>query len=144
MDYLCGMQRIIGIDYGKKRTGLAVTDPLGIIATPLTTILSSDLLKYLQQYVTRENVSEVVIGMPRTLSNEDSSNAEDVRKFIHTLRKALPNLTIHTIDERFTTSLALDTMIRGGMKKKDRRDKGNLDKISATIILQSFLEQRRV
>jgi putative Holliday junction resolvase len=137
------MPRIIAIDYGTKRTGLAVTDPLGIIATPLTTVLSKDLLVFLRQYLLIENVESIVIGMPKTLQNQDSENAKHVRKFITELRQQLPAIPLHTIDERFTSSMAMDAMIRGGMKKKDRRVKGNVDKISATIILQSYLEKKR-
>jgi len=134
------MGRILAIDYGKKRTGLAVTDPLGIIATPLDTVSSNDLLSFLKLYNQRETVDQFVIGMPKTLLNEDSETAPLVRRFIEELKKAFPEKSIHLADERFTTSIALRTMIDGGMKKKDRRVKGNVDKISATIILQSFID----
>jgi putative Holliday junction resolvase len=136
------MGRIMAIDYGTKRTGLAVTDPLGIIATPLETVLSKDLILYIKQYILKEPVDAFVIGMPKTLDNRDSENAAHVRKIIGTLCQEFPDIAVNTIDERFTSSMALDTMIRGGMKKKDRRNKSNVDKISAVIILQSFMESR--
>ena len=133
------MGRILAIDYGKKRTGLAVTDPLRIIATPLDTVLTNDLLSYLAAYVKEETVDEFVVGMPKTLKNEDSEIAPLVRAFVEELKKVYPEKKIHLEDERFTSRMAMQAMIEGGMKKKDRRVKGNVDKISATIILQSFL-----
>jgi putative holliday junction resolvase len=137
------MGRIMAIDYGKKRTGLAVTDALRIIATPLETVLTQDLPTFLKNYVAREQVDEFVVGMPKTLKNEDSEIAPLVRIFVNELRNLFPEKNIHLVDERFTSSMAMKAMIEGGMKKKDRQIKGNVDKISATIILQSFLEQRR-
>ncbi|HMV08235.1 MAG TPA: Holliday junction resolvase RuvX [Cyclobacteriaceae bacterium] len=136
------MGRILAIDYGKKRTGLAVTDPLRIIATALETVESRNLLTYLKAYTQKETVDEFVIGMPRTLKNEDSETAPLVRKFIAELNTAFPGKPVHEVDERFTSSIAQQTMITGGMKKKDRQVKGNVDKISAVIILQSFMESR--
>jgi putative Holliday junction resolvase len=134
------MGRVLAIDYGVKRTGLAVTDPLRIIATALDTVPSSDLLSFIKTYCAKETVDEFVIGMPKTLKNEDSENAARVRVFIVELKKAFPDKRVHEVDERFTSSMAQRAMIDGGMKKKDRQVKGNVDKISATIILQSFLE----
>jgi putative holliday junction resolvase len=134
------MGRILAIDYGKKRTGLAVTDPLRIIATPLDTVQTNELLTYLAAYVKKETVDEFVVGMPKTLKNEDSEIAPLVRGFVEELKKIYPDKMIHLADERFTSSMAKQAMIDGGMKKKDRRVKGNVDKISATIILQSFLQ----
>ncbi|MEO7988262.1 MAG: Holliday junction resolvase RuvX [Chryseolinea sp.] len=133
------MGRILAVDYGLKRTGLAVTDPLRIIATALDTVLTIDLLKYLIAYLQKETVDEFVVGMPKTLMNEDSEIAPQVRAFIEVLKKTFPDKPIHLADERFTSRMAMRTMIDGGMKKKDRQVKGNVDKISATIILQSFL-----
>ena len=133
------MGRILAIDYGRKRTGLAVTDPLRIIATPLDTVLTNDLLSYLAAYVKKETVDEFVVGMPKTLKNEDSEIAPLVRVFVEELQKIYPEKKIHLEDERFTSRMAMQAMIEGGMKKKDRQVKGNVDKISATIILQSFL-----
>lgn len=134
------MGRILAIDYGKKRTGLAVTDSLRIIATALDTVETSLLLTYLKTYTLKETVDEFVIGMPKTLRNEDSESAPLVRKFIVELKTTFPDKPVHEVDERFTTSMAQQTMITGGMKKKDRQVKGNVDKISAVIILQSFIE----
>lgn len=133
------MGRVLAIDYGLKRTGLAVTDLLRIIATPLDTVLTKDLLSFLKDYVKREPVDEFVIGMPKTLKNEDSDVAPMVRKFVLILKETFPGKPVFEIDERFTSSMAQKAMIEGGMKKKDRQVKGNADKISATLILQSFL-----
>ena len=129
----------MAIDYGKKRTGLAVTDPLRIIATPLDTVSTNEIISYLDGYMKKETVDEFVVGMPKTLKNEDSEIAPFVRAFVEELKKAYPEKKIHLADERFTSRMAMQAMIEGGMKKKDRQVKGNVDKISATIILQSFL-----
>lgn len=137
------MSRIIAIDYGSKRVGLAVADPLKIFAFPLETVHSKDVIEFLKSYEAKEGIECFVIGMPKTVSNEDSDNARLVRIFIQLLQKNFPGKAIHEIDERFTSSIALDAMIRGGMKKKDRQVKGNVDKISAAIILQSYLEQHK-
>jgi putative Holliday junction resolvase len=136
------MGRILAIDYGTKRTGLAVTDPLRIIATALDTVPTTDLLSYLKTYCARETVDEIVIGMPRTLQNADSAIAPFVRKFIEELKMAFPGKAIHEADERFTSALAQRAMLEGGMKKKDRQVKGNVDKISAVLILQQFMDTR--
>jgi putative Holliday junction resolvase len=133
------MGRILAIDYGTKRTGLAVTDPLRIISTALDTVETSGLFLYLKKYIEKEQVDEFVVGMPKTLSNQDSSVSSFVRKFVEELKKMFPEKPIHLMDERFTSSMAMRTMIDGGMKKKDRRDKSNVDKISDTIILQDFM-----
>lgn len=133
------MGRVLAIDYGVKRTGIAVTDPFRIIATPLETVLTKDLLSFLKAYVSREPVDEFVIGMPKNLKNEDSEIAPMVRKFIMILKESFPSNPVSEVDERFTSSMAQRAMIEGGMKKKDRQVKGNVDKISATLILQSFL-----
>jgi putative holliday junction resolvase len=133
------MGRILAIDYGTKRTGIAVSDPMRIIATPLETVLTTTLLSFLKTYAQREAVDEFVIGMPKTLKNEDSQIAPEVRRFVLALKSAFPEKAVHEVDERFTSSMAQQAMIDGGMKKKDRQVKGNADKISATIILQSFL-----
>lgn len=136
------MGRILAIDYGSKRTGIAVTDPLRIIATPLDTVATIDLLKFLTAYLKKETVDEFVVGMPKTLLNEDSAIAPQVRTFVEELRKFFPEKPIHLADERFTSSMAQRALIEGGMKKKDRQVKGNVDKISATIILQGFMNRR--
>jgi putative Holliday junction resolvase len=134
------MGRILAIDYGTKRTGLAVTDPLRIIATALDTVPTAELLSYLKNYCKKETVDDFVIGMPKTMQNEDSQIAPMIRKFILELKTAIPEKPIHEVDERFTSSMAQWTMIEGGMRKKERQVKGNVDKISATIILQSYLD----
>ena len=137
------MGRILAIDYGKKRTGIAVSDPLRIIATPLETVPTPVLLAFLAGYLKKENVDEFVVGMPRTLRNEDSEIAPLVRKFVDVLKATFPEKPIHLADERFTSSMARRAMIEGGMKKKDRAIRENVDRISATIILQSFMSMRK-
>lgn len=137
------MARILAIDYGLKRTGIAVTDPLRIIATALETVETGKLLSFLKAYFQREPVDQLVVGMPKRLSNEDTDMTPHVRQLVEVLNKQFPDKPVALIDERFTSSIALQTMIDGGMKKKDRRVKGNVDKISATLILQSFLESRK-
>ena len=137
------MGRVLAIDYGTKRTGIAVTDVLRIIATPLDTVATPELINFLKAYLQKETVDEFVVGMPKTLKNEDSAIAPLVRKFIEELRKTFPDKPVHLADERFTSSIAMRAMIDGGMKKKDRQEKGAVDKISATIILQSFLDAVR-
>ncbi len=136
------MGRILAIDYGKKRTGIAVTDPLQIIATALDTVDTLTLLNFLKSYTQKETVEAFVIGMPKTLRNEDSETAPLVRKFITELKATFPGKPVHEADERFTSKIAQQTMLTGGMKKKDRQVKGNVDKISAVLILQSFMESR--
>jgi putative holliday junction resolvase len=130
----------MAIDYGMKRTGIAVTDPLRIIATALETVETKNIFTFLSSYFQKESVDEIVIGLPKTLRNEDSGNAAAVRVFADQVKQKFPTKPVHFIDERFTSSIAKQTMIAGGMKKKDRRVKGNVDMISATLILQSFLE----
>ena len=137
------MGRLLSIDYGLKRTGVAVTDPLRIIATPLETIPTAVLFEFLDTYLRKEQVDEFIVGMPKTMSNEDSQIAPAVRKFVEQLKIKFPQVPVNLVDERFTSSMAMKAMIEGGMKKKDRRVKGNVDKISATIILQSFIDTVR-
>jgi len=137
------MPRLLAIDYGSKRCGIAVTDPLQIIATALETVRTHDLADFLKKYATQEKVEAFIIGMPKKLDNTDSENAARVTAFIKTLKKSFPEIPVHTQDERFTSSMALQSMIDSGSKKSDRREKGNIDKISATIILQSYMESRR-
>lgn len=137
------MARILAIDYGLKRTGIAVTDPLRIIATALETVETEKLLNFLKVYFQREPVDQLVVGMPKRLSNTDTDMTPYVRKLVEQLNKHFPDKPIALIDERFTSSIAMQTMIDGGMKKKDRRVKGNVDKISATLILQSFMESKK-
>lgn len=137
------MGRILAIDYGLKRTGLAVTDPLRIIATALETVETAGLIAFLTGYFQKEQVDEVVIGMPKRLNNEDSEIAPQVKKFVDQFKTTFSTKPIFLADERFTSALAQQAMLDGGMKKKDRQVKGNVDKISATLILQSYLETRR-
>jgi putative holliday junction resolvase len=133
------MGRIVAIDYGIKRVGVAVTDPLRRIATPLTTISTTDTLAFLQMYMQHEAVDALVIGMPKHLNNTPSPMTATVKRFIKTLQKTFPEMKIISHDERYTSKIALVSMIEGGFRKKDRRHKANLDQMSATIILQSFL-----
>lgn len=137
------MGRILAIDYGTKRTGIAVTDPLQIIANALTTVRSCDLIQFLTDYFSKEQVDQVIIGMPTTLRNEPSENAQYVKAFEKQFRKAFPSMPITEVDERFTSTIAHQTMLAGGMKKKDRQNKEIVDSISATIILQSYMEQHK-
>jgi putative holliday junction resolvase len=137
------MGRIIAIDYGMKRTGLAVTDTLQIIATSLETVNSEQLLNYLSSYFTKENVEAIVVGMPKRLNNQDTDMTAPVRELIKKLKTTFSDKPIYEVDERFTSSIARRSMIESGMKKKDRRVKGNVDMISATIILQDFLAARK-
>lgn len=133
------MSRILAIDYGLKRTGLAVTDPLKIIATALETVETSTLLSYLQKYMAREPVERLVLGYPLRLNSQETEMTPHVRALEEKLKSSFPAIPISRIDERFTSSLAKQALIAGGMKKKDRRVKGNVDKVSAVLILQSYL-----
>ena len=137
------MARILSIDYGKKRTGLAVTDPLQIIAGGLATVATSDLFDYIQQYVSREEVERIVVGEPRQPNGQPSDNLQRVQQFVNRLRKAMPHIPIEYYDERFTSVLAHRAMIEGGLKKKSRQDKAMVDEISATIILEDYMRSRR-
>jgi len=134
------MGRILAIDYGNKRTGLAITDPLRIIATPLDTVRTHLLLQYLKEYFSREDVTEVVLGYPTQLDQSETDVTRNVKSLELQLRGIFSDKAIHLHDERFTSKMALSAMITGGMKKKERRIKGNIDRVSATIILQSYLE----
>ena len=137
------MGRILAIDYGLKRTGLAVTDPLRIIATALDVVETSRLADFLKNYFQKETVDEVVVGMPKRLNNEDSAIAPQVRKFVDHFKIAFPDKPVFLADERFTSSIAQRAMIDGGMRKSERQVKGNADKISATLILQNYMEMRK-
>ncbi|MFM7193941.1 MAG: Holliday junction resolvase RuvX [Bacteroidota bacterium] len=133
------MGRLLAIDYGMKRTGLAVSDPMCIIATALDTVETAELIKFLQQYFQKETVDRVVIGIPRRFDNAPSEMAEAVKTFMALFASTFPAIPITGIDERFTTVRAHEAMIKGGMKKKDRQEKGAADRISATIILQEYM-----
>lgn len=137
------MSRILAIDYGKKRTGIAVTDPAQIIANGLTTIETHKLMEFLLKYVASEPVERIVIGLPRKMNNEESESMSIIRPFVGSLKKKIPQIPIVMIDERFTSVLAHQTMIECGLKRKSRQNKALVDEISATIILQSYLEHRK-
>ena len=137
------MGRLIAIDYGLKRVGLAVTDPLQLIASPHETVATTQLIDYLKNYNEDENIEAFVVGMPKNLRNEDTHATASVSTFVGKLREMFPQKSVHLVDERFTSKMAVDAMVRGGMKKKERRVKENIDKISAAIILQSFLDSRQ-
>ena len=132
--------RILAIDYGHKRVGLAVTDPLQLIASPLDTIHSQDVVKFVLDYHQRENLAALVVGMPRTLLNEPTDSTSAVVGLLRRLRRELPLVPVHEIDERFTSRLAKQAMLAGGLGRKARQDKATVDKVSAALILQSFLE----
>lgn len=138
------MGRILAIDYGTKRVGLAVTDPLQLIANPLETVHAKDVLAYLKAYVQREPVDVIIIGMPARLSGEATDATQHVVGFVRILKKEFPALPVHTVDERFTSKMAQQAMLAGGLKKKARQDKGTVDRVSAAIILQSYLESRTI
>ncbi len=134
------MARILSIDYGGKRTGLAVTDPLQIIATGLETIESRELIPWLKKYVTKEEVELIIIGLPKNWDESDTHGTPLVQAAIKKIQKEFPDMPLKTVDERYSSKMAKDAMLEMGMKKKDRRDKKNVDVIAATIILQEFLQ----
>ncbi len=135
--------RILSIDYGKKRTGLAVTDPLQIIAGGLATVATADLFQYLTDYIAREPVERIVIGEPRQPNGQPSENLARVQQFVNRWRKEKKDVPIEYFDERFTSVLAHQAMIDGGLKKKARQNKALVDEISATIILQDYMRARK-
>ena len=134
--------RIVAIDYGTKRTGLAVTDPGQMIASPLETVLSHELMNYLKTYFEKEEVELLVVGHPRQMDHSESESMKQIRFFVGAFKKRFKKIPVEWMDERFTSKMAMDAMIAGGMKKSDRKVKGNVDRVSAAIILQSFLEKR--
>lgn len=137
------MPRVLAIDLGTKRTGLAVTDPLQMLANPLETIETSTLMNYLKKYIEQEEVEALVLGYPRKLNGEETEMTPKVLAMKEKLQKAFPTLKIELVDERFTSKMAMQSMIAMGSKKKDRKEKaGNLDKVSAAIILQSYLDKK--
>jgi putative Holliday junction resolvase len=135
------MARILSIDYGLKRTGLAVTDPMQIIATGLCTVETPQLMNFLKDYVSKEPVEKIIIGDPRNLDDSDTHITKDVALFISRLKKTFPAIEIIGVDERFTSKMASRAMIDMGMKKKDRRNKALVDEIAATMMLQEYLEK---
>lgn len=136
------MARLLSIDYGKKRTGLAVTDPLQIIAGGLATVSTSELFAFLQDYVRRETVERIVIGEPRQADGLPSENLERVKQFVNRWKRALPDIPIEFYDERFTSVLAHRAILDGGLRKKARQNKALVDEISATILLQDYMRAR--
>ncbi|MBQ8097734.1 MAG: Holliday junction resolvase RuvX [Prevotella sp.] len=136
------MARILSIDYGRKRTGLAVTDPLQLIAGGLATVATSELWSWLEGYVAREQVERIVVGEPRQPNGQPSENLARVQQFVNRWRKAHPEVPVDYYDERFTSVLAHQAMLDGGLKKKDRQNKALVDEISATIILEDYLRSR--
>ena len=134
------MPRILAIDYGGKRTGIAVTDPLKIIATALTTVPSKEALHFIKDYCEKEKVESFVVGYPLGLKSEETDGTKLVKVFAEKLKQSFPQIPVHFIDERYTSKIAMRSMIDSGMSKKNRRVKGNVDKVSAVIMLQDFLQ----
>ena len=136
------MGRIMAIDYGTKRVGIAITDPEKIIATGLTTVHSKDAMVFIKQYLLKENVECIVVGEPKRMNNEASESAKFIEPFVKLLHKTFPDMLIERVDERFTSKMAFQTMIDGGLKKKDRQNKEIVDMVSATIMLQTYMETK--
>lgn len=136
------MSRIVAIDYGRKRSGVAVTDVLQLIANGLATVPTHQLLQFILDYVQSEPVERILVGLPKQMNNELSENMKYIEPFVRSLKKKLPDMPVEYVDERFTSVLAYQAMREGGLKKKARQDKALVDEISATIILQSYLESR--
>lgn len=137
------MGRLLAIDYGRKRTGIAVTDPLKIIATSLTTVEAKDIFTFLNKYLQTEKVEKFIVGYPKQMNNELSESVKYIDPFLVKLKAKYPDIPVELVDERFTSKMAFQTMIDSGIGKMKRRDKGLIDTISATIILQSYLEQNK-
>jgi len=133
------LSRILAIDFGVKRTGIAVTDELQIIASGLTTVPTDELLSFLENYFNEEDVALVIVGEPKRMNNENSAVESSILEFINKFETKFSDIPLQRVDERFTSKMAFQTMIDGGLKRKQRKDKGLIDKISATIILQSYL-----
>ncbi|MDD2246643.1 MAG: Holliday junction resolvase RuvX [Proteiniphilum sp.] len=138
------MARILSIDYGKKRTGIAASDPLQIIANGVTTVETSKLFDFLSEYLQKEDVSCIVVGLPRQMNYEYSENMKRVEPFVNRLRKLYPDIPVEYYDERFSSRMAQQTMRDAGLKKKSRQNKELVDEISATIILQGYMESKRI
>lgn len=138
-----GMGRILAIDYGSKRTGLAVTDPLQIIANGLTTVETAKLVPFLQNYLQKEQVERIIVGLPKQMNGQESDNMKNIVPFVNRMKKLYPNLPIEYHDERFTSVLAHRVMLDSGIGKKARQNKALVDEISATIILQSYMESKK-
>ena len=136
------MARLLALDYGTKRVGIAITDELQIIASGLCTVRAHDCMDFLKDYISKESVSSIVLGLPKDLNNQKTDATPYVKGFAKQLRKQFPDLEVHFVDERFTSKMAFQSMIDGGVKKKERQNKALVDEVSATLILQSFMEQR--
>ncbi|MEO9894691.1 Holliday junction resolvase RuvX [Aurantibacter sp.] len=136
------MGRIIALDYGRKRTGIAVTDELQLIASGLTTVSTKELLSFIVSYSSDEVVEKIVIGEPKQMNNEPSESEKDIKSFIEKLMEILPEIPIERQDERFTSKMAMSSMVVGGMGKKKRQNKALVDEISATLILQAYLNRK--
>jgi putative Holliday junction resolvase len=143
VSHICKMARIIAFDYGTKRIGIAVTDPLQIIATGLDTIHPTQILEFLKKYLLTEQVEAFVIGDPKQMDGSPSESAQHVKGFSTTLKKNFPQIPQFWVDERFTSKLAQETIMKSGLKKADRRDKNRVDTIAATIILQYYMQEQR-
>ena len=143
MLYFCTMSRVLAIDYGQKRVGIAITDEEQIIASALTTLNSKDVITFLKDYLDKEVVECFVVGLAKNLDDTPSESARFIEPFVRRLKDAFPEVSIERVDERFTSKMAFQTMIDAGVKQRKRRDKGLVDKISATLILQSFLDARK-
>ncbi len=137
------MGRILGIDYGRKRCGIAVTDPLKIIANGLTTVPSHTLIDFLQDYTKKESVEKIIVGLPKQLNGEPSESMKYITPFLNRLKKVLPDIPVEMYDERFTSTIAHRAMIDGGMKKSDRQNKDIVDAIAASIILNDYLQSNK-
>ena len=137
------MSRILAIDYGRKRTGIAVTDVMQIIANGLTTVPTHELMSFILKYIEQEPVERIIVGHPKQMNNEESENMKNIVPFLNQLKKKLPSIPVELYDERFTSVLAHQAMLDGGLKKKARQNKALVDEISATIILQSYLESKK-
>lgn len=140
--FLQRMSRILAIDYGRKRSGIAVTDVLQLIPNGLATVSSNQLLQFVSDYVDKEPVERILVGLPKQMNNEASENMKYIEPFVRSLKKRLPSIPIEYVDERFTSVMAHRTMLEAGLKKKDRQNKALVDEISATIILQTYLDSK--
>lgn len=138
------MPRVLAIDYGLKRTGLAVTDELQIIASGLTTVSSNEVIAYLKQYFQQEDVIKVIIGEPKQMNGQPSESAPLIEKFVAEFKVNFPHITVERADERFTSKMAFQTMIESGLKKKQRQNKALVDEIAATILLQDYLTRKMI
>ena len=138
------MTRLLALDYGTRRVGIAVTDELQLIASGLCTIRTHDCMDFLIEYLSKESVSTIVMGMPKNLRNQNTDATPYVKGFAKQIRKQFPEMKVELIDERFTSKIAFQSMIDGGLKKKVRQDKALVDEVSATLILQSYMEQQKI